>query len=208
MIFPKSLPFSIMAANGILKSLFSSTTRIKLLKTFLLNPDQEYFIRELTRMLDEQINSVRRELNNLKRIGLLKARNRDRKKYFYLDPTFLIYSELTSIFQKDDASGGEVVKKVSKMGKIDLLVLSGIFIGDESAPIDLFVVGDVDKEKLSHYTSQDLKHDKPVRFTVLSKSDFLYRLECNDKFVTHLLQDEGNVIAINKLSKDIQKTQK
>jgi hypothetical protein len=52
-----------------LKALFSSKARIKLLTAFLLNPDEEYFIRELTRKLDEQINSIRRELDNLKKIG-------------------------------------------------------------------------------------------------------------------------------------------
>ena len=53
--------------DNLLKGLFTSNTRIKLLTLFLLNPDEEYFIRELTRKLEEQINSVRRELDNLKK---------------------------------------------------------------------------------------------------------------------------------------------
>lgn len=191
--------------TGMLKALFSSTTRIKLLRTFLLNPGEEYFIRELTRLLDEQINSVRRELNNLKKIGFLKCRNKDRKKFYYLDPTFIICPELTSMFQKDNASGREVVKKISKMGKVELLVLSGLFVGVQGSPVDLFIVGDVDKDKLTQYTSQEIQHDRTIRFTVLSKNDFLYRLECNDKFVNNLIADEKNVIAINKLTKLIEK---
>ncbi len=188
-----------------LKALFSSNTRIKLLRTFLLNPEQEYFIRELTRLLDEQINSVRRELNNLKRIGFLKCRNKDRKKFYFLDQSFIIYPELSSMFQKEKASGGDIVKKIQKMGKMELLVLSGIFVGTTGSPVDLFIVGNVDKDKLTKYTSEEIQHDKPVRFTVLSRSDFLYRVECNDKFVNNLLNDERNVIAINKLSKVIEK---
>lgn len=186
-----------------LKALFSSKTRVKLLRTFLLNPEKEYFIRQLTRLLNEQINSVRRELNNLKKIGLLKARNKDRKKYFHLNPDFLICQELTSIFQKASASGDEVAKKIAKMGTVDLLILSGIFVANPQSPIDIFVVGNVDKEKLAAYTSRELNQDRTVRFTVLSKSDFLYRLECNDKFVTKLLDDPKNVMAVNKLKKDL-----
>jgi len=187
-----------------LKALFSSTTRLKLLRTFLLNPEKEYFIRELTRMLNEQINSIRRELNNLKKIGLLRVRNKERKKYYYLDPTFLIAQELTSIFQKESASGGDVVKRLGKMGKVEVLILSGSFVGNPGSPIDLFLVGEVDKEKLTEYTTQELKHDKPVRFTVLSANDFLYRLECNDKFVNSLLHDQKNVVAVNKLQREIE----
>src|SRR3989344_2473147 len=88
-----------------LKALFSSTTRVKLLSTFLLHPDQEYFIRELTRLLDEQINSIRRELENLKQIGLVKSRTKNRKKYFRVDPEFALYSDLRSMFGK--AAQGE-----------------------------------------------------------------------------------------------------
>ena len=65
----------------ILKALFSSQTRVKLLKTFLLNTEEEFFIRQLTRLLEEQINSVRRELDNLKKIGFVRSRVRNRKKY-------------------------------------------------------------------------------------------------------------------------------
>ncbi|MBI5414488.1 hypothetical protein HZA38_03150 [Candidatus Peregrinibacteria bacterium] len=187
-----------------LKALFSSTTRIKLLRIFLLNPQKEYFIRELTRLLDEQINSVRRELNNLKKIGFLKCKNKDRKKYYYIDTSFLIFPELTLIFQKDNASGQEVVKQVLKMGKVELLLLSGIFVGVQGSPVDLFVVGDIDKEKLTEYTAEEFSHEHPVRFTVLSRDDFLYRIECHDKFVHNLINDERSVIAVNKIEKLIE----
>jgi len=65
---------------SLLKALFSSQTRVKLLSTFLLHPEDEYFIRELTRLLNEQINSIRRELENLRRVGLVKPRHKNRQK--------------------------------------------------------------------------------------------------------------------------------
>ncbi len=88
-------------ASSILKSLFSSQTRVKLLSTFLLHPEDEFYIRELTRLLHEQINSIRRELENLRRIGLVKARHRNRKKYYRVDPEFPLFLEFRSIFAKE-----------------------------------------------------------------------------------------------------------
>ena len=81
-------------SSSTLKALFSSQTRVKLLSTFLLHPESEYFIRELTRLLGEQINSIRRELENLRRIGLVKARHRNRKKYYKVDTEFSLYQDL------------------------------------------------------------------------------------------------------------------
>ena len=55
-----------------LEKLFGSKTRAKLLALFFENPDKSYYVREITRVIEEQINSVRRELTNLNALGLVK----------------------------------------------------------------------------------------------------------------------------------------
>lgn len=190
-----------------LKPLFSSNARVKLLKTFLLNPDEEFFIRELTRKLDEQINSIRRELDNLKKIGLLKSRVRNRKKYYYVNKNFLIYSELRDIFIKASSNDEQMGRTIAKMGEVDLLLLSGKFV-NRASNVDLLIVGEVDKKKLQKYLDEltsNSKDKKDIKFTIISKKDFLYRLECNDKFVKEILSTEGNILLINKLKKELEK---
>ncbi|MBU0577552.1 hypothetical protein KJ742_01755 [Patescibacteria group bacterium] len=186
-----------------LKSLFSSNTRIKLLHTFLLNTDEEFFIRELTRKLDEQINSIRRELDNLKKIGLLKSKVRNRKKYYFLNKDFIIFEELRDIIIKASSNDEQMARKIAKMGTVDFMILSGIFIGKHSA-VDLLIVGDIDKNKLQDYLLKDSKQ-KDIKFTIISKKDFLYRLECKDKFVFDMLHDTKNVIVVNKLKKELER---
>lgn len=187
-----------------LKALFSSNARVKLLRVFLLNPDEEFFIRELTRKLNEQINSVRRELDNLKKIGLLKSRVRNRKKFYYVNKEFLIYSELRDIFIKASSTDEQMGRAIAKMGDVDLLLLSGIFVQQPSS-VDLLLVGEVDKKKLQKYLDESTKGKKDIKFTIISKKDFLYRLECNDKFVKEILSGEKNIILINKLKKELAK---
>ena len=187
-----------------LKALFSSKTRIKLLTTFLLNPDEEYFIRELTRKLDEQINSIRRELDNLKKIGLLKSRVKNRKKYYYSNKDFVIFNELKDIILKAMNTDSDMIRKISKMGDVELLLLSGVFIGKESS-VDLLVVGDLNKEKLQKLLSESSKMGKDVRFTTMTKKDFLYRLEMKDKFIHDLITDERSIVAINKLKRELER---
>lgn len=187
-----------------LKALFSSKARIKLLTTFLLNPDEEYFIRELTRKLDEQINSIRRELDNLKKIGLLKSRLKNRKKYYYTNKDFVIYDELRDILLKAMNTDSDLIRKIGKMGEVELLLLSGIFVGKDSA-VDLLLVGDIDKEKLQKLLSESSKMGKDLKFTNMTRRDFLYRLECKDKFIRELISDEKSIVAINKLKREMER---
>lgn len=186
-----------------LKQLFSSNARVKLLRTFLLNPDEEFFIRELTRKLDEQINSVRRELDNLKKIGLLKSRVRNRKKYYYINKDFLVFGELRDMFVKASSNDEQMGRAITKMGEVSFLLLSGKFVG-KITNVDLLLVGEVDKKKLQKYLDETIKK-KDIKFTIISKKDFLYRLECNDKFVKEILTAEGNIVLINKLKKELAK---
>lgn len=187
-----------------LKALFTSKARIKILTLFLFNPDEEFFIRELTRKLDEQINSIRRELDNLKKIGFLKSKTQNRKKYYFVNKGFVIYPDLRNIFTKAMNNDDDISRKILKMGDVDLLILSGIFIG-EAAPVDILVVGDIDKEKLQQYLYNDLKTKRDVKYTAISKKDFLYRLDCNDKFILEILKKDQNIIPINKLKKELEK---
>lgn len=54
------------------EQLFGSKTRVKLLSLFYNNPERPFYVREITRKIDEQINSVRRELQNLLNIGIVR----------------------------------------------------------------------------------------------------------------------------------------
>lgn len=56
-----------------LGKLFSSNARVKILKLFLLHPESKFYIRQIARDLKLQVNSVRRELENLEEFGLLTS---------------------------------------------------------------------------------------------------------------------------------------
>lgn len=188
-------------SSSILKALFSSQTRVKLLSTFLLHPDQEYFIRELTRLLNEQINSIRRELENLRRIGLVKARHRNRKKYYHVDPEFVLFNELKSIFAKEVQADSPIVSSLKNLPKVKLVVLAGSFVGAESK-VDLLVVGEVKKEMLEALLLQDPSF-KDVKYSIFLEGDFLYRLSLRDRFITEIVNDPRHLIVINSIQKEM-----
>ncbi len=191
-----------MSQSPVLKALFSSQTRVKLLSVFLLHPEQEYFIRELTRLLNEQINSIRRELENLRQVGLVKARHKNRKKYYKVDTDFPLYPDLRSLFVKAVQGESPIVSSLKSLKGVRLILLAGSFSGSDSK-VDLLIVGDVSREVLEALLSQD-QGLKSVKYSIFSEADFLYRLSLKDRFVLDILSDTRNVLVLNELQRQIE----
>src|SRR6476469_6834202 len=96
-----------------IEQLFGSKTRVKLLQLFYSNPNRSFYVREITRKIDEQINSVRRELSNLLSIGIITSDTTNNKLYYEVNQKFEFYDPLQQIF------GGGVKKKAVKKAPID-----------------------------------------------------------------------------------------
>lgn len=88
-----------------IEQLFGSKTRVKLLQLFYKNPKRSFYVREITRKIDEQINSVRRELANLLSIGIITSDNSNNKLYYEVNQKFKYYDSLSKMF------GGTSTKK-------------------------------------------------------------------------------------------------
>ena len=186
---------------SLLKALFSSQTRVKLLSTFLLHPEEEYFIRELTRLLNEQINSIRRELENLRRVGLVKARHKNRKKYYRIDTDFPLFADLRNLFSKAVQGESPFVASLRNLPNVRLILLAGNLCGTDSK-VDLLLVGEVKKEVLEALLAQD-PNLKLIKYSIFPEADFLYRVSLKDRFVLEILNDPRHLMVLNLLQKQI-----
>jgi hypothetical protein len=189
-----------------LSSLFGSNARVKLLKQFLFNPEEKYYIRQLARDLALQVNSVRRELENLKDFGLLKEeaaetekspeKTNQEKKYYRVNKSFALFEDLKALVAKSQILYKEdLVKSIEKLGSIKLLLLTGIFVNKFNSPIDILIVGRVNKEKLIK-TIKDLEKDlgREVNYTLMDATEFKYRRDITDIFLYDVLEGEKIVV--------------
>lgn len=179
-----------------LEQLFGSRTRVKLLRLFLSNPQEEYYVRELTRRMNEQINSIRRELSNLEDMELLLSEEREGKKYYRVSQDHLMFPELRALFLKGRFTmERSFVNAIKELGKVKLLMLTGQFMNDTTVPVDLFMVGEVNRSKLEillHKFKEQFGFD--IRFTVIPVSEFNYRREITDKFLFSILNSRKVVV--------------
>jgi predicted transcriptional regulator len=188
-----------------IEQLFGSKTRVKLLQLFYSNPNRSFFVREITRKIDEQINSVRRELSNLLSIGIITSDNTNNKLYYEVNQKYEYYEPLQLIF------GGGVKKTIKKatvgdaeeasnvglksIGHIDLAVYTGQFTRDETAGVDFLVVGEVNPNALQKFVDDlEARENKSIRYAVMSLSDFQYRQQIRDRFAVSIGRAKKQVL--------------
>lgn len=183
-----------------LEKLFGSKARVLLLDFFLSQGEREFHMRGLAERLNLKINSVRRELLNLKKIGLLKSRKEKNREVFYVSPDFPIYSELVEIFGKVGKKEKGISDLLKKAGKIKLAVLCGKFLKKTQAPVDLLLVGEVNKKhfsKILDILSREFKSDD-IKYTVFTEKEYHFRQMCHDKFLIEIFSNPHKIV-INKL---------
>ena len=179
-----------------MEQLFGSKTRVKLLSLFFKNPNRSYYVREITRKIDEQINSVRRELANLLSIGIVKSENRENRLYYEVNQDFESYDALRALFAQGKVkvatqasattkAEGDMVSTIKGLGAVDLLIYMGTFTQDTMTGIDVLVVGDVNKTQVHNFIA-DLEDEegREIKYAVMPTDEFKYRRDVNDRFIT------------------------
>lgn len=184
-------------------SLFGSKTRVKLLHLFLNNPEKSFYVREITRMIDEQINSVRRELANMVSVGIVQQDAIDNKLYYSVNEDYLYIKPLAAIFsdkntEGDTGTAGGVSWKDSlgRMRSLKLAIISGKLVVGSSSSVDLLLVGDdmsaVTIKNLVKKIEKDRKIE--INYAVISYDDFYYRMSVKDRFIMDIIRNKHSVL--------------
>ena len=196
-----------------LEQLFGSKTRARLIGLFLANPDTFFFVRELTRKIDAQLNSVRRELKNLIQLGLIvelapkknlkkKVALSEKKKFYGVNQDFILYADLRSLFKKVQILlKKNLVQEIEKQGRIDYFAFTGHFVDDSEVPTDIIIIGDIKQKILEKMISEfeaEVTHE--INYTLMNKEEFIYRQQVTDRFLASILNGK-KVIMVDKLHK-------
>ena len=105
-----------------LRSFFSSRTRVKLLQLFINNPHRQFYLREISKLFGEPLTPIRRELLNLMHIGFLTRTKVANLIYYEVNSDFLLYQEFKQIIEKTDFENIKKLKNRAKAEHLDLKV--------------------------------------------------------------------------------------
>lgn len=184
-------------------ALFGSKTRVKLLHLFLNNPGKAFYVREITRLIDEQINSVRRELANMLEVGIITSDSADNKLYYEVSQRYEYYIPLRAIFADDgtkavqpkSADNGSRLSVLQELDGARIIVLSGVFVNGSVSKIDILLVGNTSPAKAQRVIRVIEKNEgRELNYSLISYEDFYYRLSVRDKFITEILSGKHTVL--------------
>lgn len=191
-----------------LGKLFGSQARVKILRLFLLNPEEAYDVPMVAERSKVAVSEARRELALIKAAGVIsdKAFTKEvtlkrgktsklikkRTQGYQLKTTFPLLSALKNlIVSETPLNRDEIARRFKGTGKIKFLAVAGIFIDEPESRVDVLIVGDDLKkrsiENVLRTIESEIGHE--LSYGALETSEFLYRLSVYDKFVRDVLDN-------------------
>ena len=123
---------------------------------------------------------------------------------YALNLEFQFIQELRDLILKSSpAEKEEITDRLNKIGRIKLAIIAGAFLDRENpqnTPTDLLLVSDdLDRRKFGNFLKYlEAETGGEIRFVVMEKDEFAYRLSMFDRFVRVILEGPHEKL-INKL---------
>lgn len=183
-----------------LKDLFVSKVRVKLIKTFLSEPSEMFYVRQLVRKTGEEINAVRRELKRMEERGMVKKEPRANRLYYFFIKTYPYYQELISLVAKTTGLGADIIKRKNKIGNLKFVMLSGRYARQmprkSEEDIDLLLIGKINMSQLNTIIRKaESEREKEINYAPMTLDEFEFRKSRRDPFLQKILSS-GRIMLI------------
>ena len=174
-----------------LTKLFSST-RAELLGLFFNNPDDRFYLREIARHIGKDAAGIKRELDNLVKLGLLAKEKRGVQKYYFANKNSPIFAEMKGLIFKTTGAQGAMKTSLSRLKGVLAAFIYGSYAKGaekEDSNINLMVIGQANITELNDMVmglEEKLKRD--IDYLVFDEQEYRKRKESKDPFVRDLLK--------------------
>lgn len=204
-----------MSKPDTLERLFGSAPRVRLMRVFVMNPGEVYDNKVLASRIGVKPALFSRELRLLADVGFIKKTSKTipqeqlkdhkikKKKIegWGLDKTFPYLNEFTQLLSsRTPQARDQLVAHARKIGKVNLLAITGAILGEPRRHVDVFFVGDGFKkteiEKL--LKSIEIEMGKELVYATMATEEFKYRYGMFDRFLRDLF-DNPHEILLDKI---------
>ena len=191
----------------ILEKLFGSAAKVKIMRLFLFNPQGSFSSADIARRSQVSESEAKRTLSLFEDIGLIKQRrsirgnktpqtNSKKKIKFKGISTWSINTDFSYLRQLRElllypspVRDREIINRLARAAKLRLVVLSGVFLQNLDARIDLLVVGDGIKKVPLDTTVKKIESElgREIKYAAFETADFKYRMNMYDKLIRDIL---------------------
>ena len=182
-----------------LAKLFGGQARVRIMRLFLLNNETNFEIEEIVSHSRVSRENVRKEVNTLSAMDFIKHKLVTKEGYrgskkkvptWSLNPSFKYLESLKDILIDPGLLLEESLPdRFKAAGKIKLMIVSGVFIGDNKSRADLLIVGDKLKKNVLQQVIKSLEAEigKELDYVIFDTEEFRYRLDMYDKLICDIL---------------------
>jgi len=132
-----------------LNKLFSSSIRAAVLSLLLNSPDEQFYVREIAKLLRKNPSGVKRELDNLERMEIVTSQRIANLKYFRANVESPLFAELKSLITKSLGLPGALKTVLRAAGAKAAFIYGPYAEGENVESVKILVIGadnPVDKE--------------------------------------------------------------
>lgn len=191
----------------ILTKLFGGMARVKIMRLFLLN-ESAFTTEEIASRSRVIKAAVRKEIHALSSMGFIKIKNTTREgsngkkkvSTWSLNPNFKYLDSIRDLLIEPKLLMEEnLINRFKPVGKIKLMVVSGVFIGEDKSRVDVMIVGDKLKKNILVQLIRVLEAEigKELDYVVFDTDEFKYRVDMYDKLVCDIIDLPHQVIVDN-----------
>jgi hypothetical protein len=183
--------------SDFLELLLGGEGRARLVKFFILNPVSKASAQELKEKLQVDQRRIKTELDVLVRAGVVKKRKAMSKNIYFLNRENLFYPDLKKIVAKCTIFPQlKALDKLSKLGHIKLVLVTGVLANNLKTRSDILIVGDgINRSQLSEVVRElEAEIGRDLRFTTLTTEEYEYRLNMFDKFIREFFEGPNKII--------------
>lgn len=174
--------------------LLKTKLRRKLLTYSFTHPDENYYVRELASLIDEDAGNLSRELRKLEEEGLYYSFYKGRTKFYSLNKNYSLFKELKKIIFKTEGVEGSLRDLVSKYKGISLAFIYGSYAKNKekkTSDIDLVLVGKFSRyEFTKQVRSLESKLNREINFSFYSKEEFNKERKKEGGFLNVIIKDK------------------
>ena len=195
--------------------IFGSEARVKIIRLFLFNLETVFDLETIASKSKVSKNNTKKEVSILERANLIKRKsfvkiierkNKKPKKIktfgYHLNKDFSYVTGLKQLLIKTKMlEGGEIIKRLSRSGRLKMVVVAGVFTQDKDSRADMLIVGTgMSKSSLTNaIKSIEAEVGRELIYVYFEKEDFEYRLGMNDRLIRDIL-DYPHQLLLDKIN--------
>lgn len=175
-------------------SLLKSKLRQKLLTYSFTHPDENYYVRELSVLINEDAGNLSRELRKLEEDGLYTSFQRGREKFYSLNKNYPLFKELKKIIFKTEGIEGSIKRLVSSYRGISIAFIYGSYAKNKekkTSDVDLVVVGKFNQnEFIQRVRNLESKLNREINCNFYTLKEFEKELKKEGSFLDKIIRDK------------------